>query len=447
MAGIDDFNHLKDVVTKLNVERPARFGFTQAAVDAAPAAEVAALEGVFTPGNSSQINSIPAANLLAVDPLINDIGLRTQAASLPRMVVNHFLGRLSLNLLKLTEKVKFLIENHLVNRYITPSGNVLEDVTVTYAADVITLVKHSSPLDASAPITASAPVTLLAAISEGNAGVMTGADKKALDDVVGSGTSGAVLLSGVQTIAGIKSFSDIPLGPASDPVADDQFARKAYVDSQIIYDYVVDSQSKFNALIASGTWLGAKNVLFTVNVTRSAQTTIPATVEKIHAINGATLAVTGLTGGPYGIGYATRPTGTEFEIVGLKVTASGTGLVTGTGFSNCTNLTNCTGSSTGTGDGIADGTGTGFSNCTNLINCTGDGIADGTGYGFSNCTNLTNCTGSGTGTGTGTGDGDGYGFYGCSYAGFCRKGVTSTTATWGGTNSKIRACEDTADIP
>ena len=69
------------------------------------------------------------------------------------------------------------------------------------------------------------------------------------------------------------------------------------------YDYIVDSQAKFDALVASSTWFGAKNVLFTVNVSRAAQTTIPATVEKIHAINGATLTVTGLTTNQYGLGY------------------------------------------------------------------------------------------------------------------------------------------------
>jgi hypothetical protein len=275
------------------------------------------------------------------------------------------------------------------------------------------------------------------------------------------------------------------------------------------YDYVIDSQAKFDALVASETWLGAKNVLFTTNVTRAAQTTIPATVEKIHAINGATLTVTDLTTGQYGFGYATVPTDPKFEIRNFAVNATGIGRIsgfysctqltnctgTGTGsvygygygFDSCTRLTNCTGTGTGTGaDGNgygfnsctqltnctgtgtgADGDGVGFNSCTQLTNCTGTGTGtSGNGYGFNSCTQLTNCTGTGTGTGsvygdgvgfnsctqltnctgTGTGtSGNGYGFNSCTYAGFCRKGGDSTTATWSGTNTKIRGCEDISD--
>jgi hypothetical protein len=41
----------------------------------------------------------------------------------------------------------------------------------------------------------------------------------------------AVLLTGAQSIGGTKTFSDIPILPASDPTADNEAARKAYVDS------------------------------------------------------------------------------------------------------------------------------------------------------------------------------------------------------------------------
>ncbi|QBZ72050.1 tailspike protein [Streptomyces phage Kradal] len=39
-----------------------------------------------------------------------------------------------------------------------------------------------------------------------------------------------VKLTGAQTVAGIKTFSSIPVGPASNPTTDSQLARKAYVD-------------------------------------------------------------------------------------------------------------------------------------------------------------------------------------------------------------------------
>ncbi|MEX0650269.1 MAG: hypothetical protein WD200_04660 [Candidatus Andersenbacteria bacterium] len=42
--------------------------------------------------------------------------------------------------------------------------------------------------------------------------------------------AGAVALTGDETIAGIKTFSAIPVGPGSDPTTDNQLVRKAYVD-------------------------------------------------------------------------------------------------------------------------------------------------------------------------------------------------------------------------
>jgi hypothetical protein len=180
---IEDFNHIKSVITVLDGQRPSRLGYTNAAISATGAAELTALEGHYALGDSSQINSIPTPDLIAIDPLIIDIGFRSQAASLTRLSINHFFGRLGLNLLKLTEKVKLLVTDHLVNRYITPSGNVMENLTIAYAADEITLTKHSSPLAANTPTTASAAITLSPAVYNGNAGVMTGADKKILADL------------------------------------------------------------------------------------------------------------------------------------------------------------------------------------------------------------------------------------------------------------------------
>lgn len=42
-----------------------------------------------------------------------------------------------------------------------------------------------------------------------------------------------VRLSGNQTVAGVKTFSSIPVLPATNPTTDNQAARKAYVDSQV----------------------------------------------------------------------------------------------------------------------------------------------------------------------------------------------------------------------
>lgn len=43
----------------------------------------------------------------------------------------------------------------------------------------------------------------------------------------------AVRLAGAQTVAGIKTFSDIPILPATEPADDNQAARKGYVDSTV----------------------------------------------------------------------------------------------------------------------------------------------------------------------------------------------------------------------
>lgn len=304
-------------------------------------------------------------------------------------------------------------------------------------------------------------------------------------------TDNSVFLTGDQTVAGVKTFSSIPVLPASDPTTDNQAVRYSYIKYAMKYDYVVDSQTAFNTLVASGTWLGAKNVLFTADVTRTAQTTIPATVQKIHAINGATLTVTGLTvSNQYGLGYASMPSDPKFEVKGLKVSATSTNHVfgfyncinlsncygmgetttsgySGIGFESCSRLTNCSGTGTGSNDSM----GYGFSNCNQLIHCIGEGTGThGTSAGFANCTRLTGCTGIGTGIGTGGeygmgfsacvtvtacygrgvksgSGGGGYGFYSCNkcinnspYAG-------STTATYNTSyadSGTSNACSDTA---
>lgn len=48
---------------------------------------------------------------------------------------------------------------------------------------------------------------------------------------VDTGDATAVKLTGDQTVAGIKTFSSIPVGPASDPTTGNQLTRKTYVDT------------------------------------------------------------------------------------------------------------------------------------------------------------------------------------------------------------------------
>lgn len=59
--------------------------------------------------------------------------------------------------------------------------------------------------------------------------VLSGGDIGVIQADVAAGT---VNLSGAQTVAGVKTFSDIPVLPATDPTSDNQPTRKAYVDAQ-----------------------------------------------------------------------------------------------------------------------------------------------------------------------------------------------------------------------
>jgi len=49
---------------------------------------------------------------------------------------------------------------------------------------------------------------------------------------VGPDSAGLVAKTGAQTIAGVKTFSSIPILPASNPTTDNEATRKAYVDAQ-----------------------------------------------------------------------------------------------------------------------------------------------------------------------------------------------------------------------
>jgi hypothetical protein len=59
-----------------------------------------------------------------------------------------------------------------------------------------------------------------------------------------------------ETIAGIKTFSSIPVGPTADPTTDDQFVRKAYADSRsaskLLFSYYIAGET-VNGRCASST--------------------------------------------------------------------------------------------------------------------------------------------------------------------------------------------------
>lgn len=52
----------------------------------------------------------------------------------------------------------------------------------------------------------------------------------AMDVAAKAEDADVVHVTGAETVAGVKTFSDIPVGPASDPTTDNQLSRKKYVD-------------------------------------------------------------------------------------------------------------------------------------------------------------------------------------------------------------------------
>jgi len=63
-------------------------------------------------------------------------------------------------------------------------------------------------------------------------GIPSASNKYVTNDTLTSGLAGKVSTTGNETIAGVKTFSSIPVLPSSNPTSDNQAARKAYVDGK-----------------------------------------------------------------------------------------------------------------------------------------------------------------------------------------------------------------------
>lgn len=83
-------------------------------------------------------------------------------------------------------------------------------------------------LPASDPTTANQS-TRKSYVDAGDTAVQAGVDDVAADLATLDGE--VVKLTGAQTIAGVKTFSSTPVGPAADPIDDDDLTRKLYVDT------------------------------------------------------------------------------------------------------------------------------------------------------------------------------------------------------------------------
>ncbi|MBN1499762.1 MAG: hypothetical protein JW982_06400 [Spirochaetes bacterium] len=239
------------------------------------------------------------------------------------------------------------------------------------------------------------------------------------------------------------------------------FSESALIGYPKIYDHIIDSQEKWDTLISSYTWLGAKNILITCDLTYNGSGIyVPMDIIKIHAINNAQITFVGVDNYQPAFGYPSSPTGIGCEIDGLTIDVTpASGQSIGSyikGFANftrmtnckatihsnagaiafyfCKNLSNCEGIGIGSGGSSPSNNGVGFQNCENLYGCFGygDGSTQASGRAFWNCWNLVNCKGYGLSV-TGTG----YGYYDVSYAVGCRKyAIASKTSVWGGTTTK-----------
>lgn len=196
-------------------------------------------------------------------------------------------------------------------------------------------------------------------------------------------------------------------------------------DYYTLYDQVVETQERFNALIASPTWLDATSVAFRGEFTATGPIVIPATVKQIDGfgLTKITVNISSDAQNAVAFGYAEmplddadlpkeeQPTPDSQEAGVLKKDYSVRGLYvkavhavtpsqlinyTLTGIANCRNLTDVTAYAefinTSTAQSVRA---TGFENCNNLVNCRAGAVSynvyNNRADGFAACNRLSNC--------------------------------------------------------
>ena len=102
----EDLTAIKEIQDGLVNNKVARFSYTQNAYDANT------VDGV-NEYNVNNEQNIPngTASIMKVNSTVLDKGYRAQASSITRMLMNHFLGRISYNLNKVNDNMKSLIDS------------------------------------------------------------------------------------------------------------------------------------------------------------------------------------------------------------------------------------------------------------------------------------------------------------------------------------------------
>ena len=102
MSMQSDLQAINSIVQRLDRNRVARLAYTETAFNENDIDGVA----IFDRGREQ---NIPDAEHTDYNPSVHQYGIRTQGAAIPRMAWNHFIGRSSFNLNKLTQQTKELL--------------------------------------------------------------------------------------------------------------------------------------------------------------------------------------------------------------------------------------------------------------------------------------------------------------------------------------------------
>ena len=229
----------------------------------------------------------------------------------------------------------------------------------------------------------------------------------------------------------------------------------------MMYDYIANTQAKFDAMIASATWLDSVNVLIEGQFTADACIVIPRTVKKIHGTKGAKLTVTNSedSSAKACLCYETQPVpyrvyedmdmnviyeyNSDYEIRNLTVERIDYAMYFYACFGNCINLHQCIAVCNPVNE-----INVGFNSCKNVVDCIV--VGDGT-YGIAcadcetivnfqsyvkglsmlNCTDIRGCRATL--------------YSSCSYCTNCRNdGVTYSGDLWSGIT--IKRDDDSCDL-
>ena len=153
----EDLTAIKEIQDGLVNNKVARFSYTQNAYDANT------VDGV-NEYNVNNEQNIPngTASIMKVNSTVLDKGYRAQASSITRMLMSHFLGRISYNLNKINDNMQSLL-NTLITKFPTSlpanGGNADTAVTAGHATSANTATSADTAGHATSADTATSANT------------------------------------------------------------------------------------------------------------------------------------------------------------------------------------------------------------------------------------------------------------------------------------------------